>query len=111
MGETDIETMGNVTVAKYDFDDEAFNEISEDALNFITHLLVKETDKRMTATESLQHQWLRRQQQGEMRPPSGRSYRQGRVKWKSLKYSSALIYRQWCTAMKKFQRRPTTMNS
>lgn len=73
MGETDIETMGNVTVAKYDFDDEAFNEISEDALNFITHLLVKETDKRMTATESLQHQWLRRQQQGEMRPPNKRA--------------------------------------
>lgn len=68
MGETDIETMGNVTLAKYDFDDETFNEVSEDALNFITHLLVKETDKRMTATESLQHQWLRRQQ-----PPNKRA--------------------------------------
>lgn len=60
MGETDVETMGNVTVAKYDFDDEAFNDISEDALNFITHLLVKETDKRMTASECLQHDWLLR---------------------------------------------------
>lgn len=62
MGETDVETMGNVTVAKYDFDDEAFNEISEEALNFITHLLVKEPEKRMTASESLHHPWLLRRQ-------------------------------------------------
>lgn len=69
MGETDIETMGNVTVAKYDFDDEAFNDISEEALDFITHLLVKEADKRMTATESLQHQWLRKQASNRPAPP------------------------------------------
>lgn len=44
MGETDIETMANVTVAKYDFDDEAFNEISEDAKDFIQKLLVKDKE-------------------------------------------------------------------
>lgn len=44
MGETDIETMANVTVAKYDFDDEAFNEISEDAKDFIRKLLVKDKE-------------------------------------------------------------------
>lgn len=44
MGETDIETMANVTVAKYDFDDEAFNEISEDAKDFIHKLLVKDKE-------------------------------------------------------------------
>lgn len=63
MGETDVETMGNVTVAKYDFDDEAFNDISEEALSFITHLLVKEPEKRMTAPECLQHDWLLRRAQ------------------------------------------------
>lgn len=44
MGETDIETMANVTIAKYDFDDEAFNEISEDAKDFIRKLLVKDKE-------------------------------------------------------------------
>lgn len=44
MGETDIETMANVTVAKYDFDDEAFNEISDDAKDFIGKLLVKDKE-------------------------------------------------------------------
>lgn len=67
MGETDVETMGNVTVAKYDFDDEAFNDISEEALNFIAQLLLKEPEKRMTATETLQHSWLSRRQQ---QPPA-----------------------------------------
>lgn len=42
MGHTDVETMANVTVAKYDFDDEAFDEISDNAKDFIKKLLVKD---------------------------------------------------------------------
>lgn len=42
MGDTDIETMANVTIAKYDFDHEAFADISEDAKDFIKGLLVKD---------------------------------------------------------------------
>ncbi|XP_077299039.1 spaghetti-squash activator isoform X2 [Arctopsyche grandis] len=64
MGETDVETMANVTVAKYDFDDEAFNEISEDAKDFIKKLLVKDKQGRMTAQQCVAHPWLHR------RPPS-----------------------------------------
>jgi len=44
MGDTDIETMANVTIAKYDFDHEAFAEISEDAKDFIRCLLVKDKE-------------------------------------------------------------------
>ena len=44
MGETDIETMANVTIAKYDFDDEVFNEISENAKDFIQKLLLKDKE-------------------------------------------------------------------
>lgn len=42
MGETDVETMANVTIAQYDFDDEAFDSISNDAKDFIKKLLVKD---------------------------------------------------------------------
>lgn len=42
MGETDVETMANVTIAKYDFDDEAFDKISSEAKDFITKLLIKD---------------------------------------------------------------------
>ncbi|CAG0898521.1 unnamed protein product [Cyprideis torosa] len=41
MGDDDMETMSNVTVGEFDFDDEAFDEISEDAKDFIRKLLVK----------------------------------------------------------------------
>ncbi|XP_021913524.1 myosin light chain kinase, smooth muscle-like isoform X2 [Zootermopsis nevadensis] len=60
MGGTDIETMANVTIAKYDFDDEVFNEISQDAKDFIQKLLLKDKERRMSATQCLAHTWLRR---------------------------------------------------
>lgn len=43
MGGTDVETMANVTIGKYDFDDEAFAAVSKDALDFIGKLLVKDS--------------------------------------------------------------------
>lgn len=42
MGENDIETMSNVTIAKYDFEDECFAGISPECLDFIAKLLVKD---------------------------------------------------------------------
>ncbi|XP_030388559.1 serine/threonine-protein kinase DDB_G0283821 [Scaptodrosophila lebanonensis] len=67
MGENDIETMSNVTIAKYDFEDECFSSISPECLNFIAKLLVKDLSTRMTAAECLQHKWL------QQRPPAPRT--------------------------------------
>lgn len=58
MGHTDVETMANVTIAKYDFEDEAFEEISEGAKDFIKKLLIKDMSQRLTADECLRHAWL-----------------------------------------------------
>nr|XP_012137046.1 PREDICTED: myosin light chain kinase, smooth muscle-like isoform X1 [Megachile rotundata]XP_012137047.1 PREDICTED: myosin light chain kinase, smooth muscle-like isoform X2 [Megachile rotundata] len=58
MGDTDIETMANVTIAKYDFDHDAFADISEDAKDFIRCLLVKDKEKRMSAAQCRDHRWL-----------------------------------------------------
>lgn len=69
MGGTDIETMANVTIAKYDFDDEVFNEISEDAKDFIQKLLLKDKERRMSATQCLAHTWLRRKPKPPPPPP------------------------------------------
>ena len=41
MGDTDLETMANVTIAEYDYEDEAFDNVSEIAKDFIDSLLVK----------------------------------------------------------------------
>lgn len=42
MGHGDVETMTNVTIGKYDFDDEAFSKVSKESLDFISKLLVKD---------------------------------------------------------------------
>ena len=44
MGDTDLETMANVTIAEYDYEDEAFNNISAEAKTFIDKLLVKKKE-------------------------------------------------------------------
>ena len=41
MGDNDNETLSNVTSATWDFEDEAFDEISDNAKDFITNLLKK----------------------------------------------------------------------
>ncbi|KAH8418681.1 hypothetical protein KR222_009629, partial [Zaprionus bogoriensis] len=68
MGENDIETMSNVTIAKYDFEDECFNGISPECLDFIAKLLVKDLSIRMTAADCVKHKWL--QQRPAATPPA-----------------------------------------
>ncbi|XP_018325724.1 myosin light chain kinase, smooth muscle isoform X2 [Agrilus planipennis] len=60
MGATDVETMANVTIAKYDFDDDAFKDISENAKDFITKLLLKDIKSRMMSEDCLNHPWLKK---------------------------------------------------
>lgn len=42
MGDTDVDTMANVTIGKYNFKDDAFKAISECAKDFIKALLLKD---------------------------------------------------------------------
>ncbi|KAH9417555.1 hypothetical protein DERP_014875 [Dermatophagoides pteronyssinus] len=59
MGDSDLETMANVTRAVYDFNDESFEPISKNAKDFISKLLVKDKTKRLTAAQALKHPWLK----------------------------------------------------
>ncbi|XP_060535558.1 myosin light chain kinase, smooth muscle [Cylas formicarius] len=58
MGDSDSETFANITRADYDFDDEAFGTVSQNARNFIGALLVKRKEDRMSAEQCLKHVWL-----------------------------------------------------
>ncbi|KAG8178585.1 hypothetical protein JTE90_021005 [Oedothorax gibbosus] len=60
MGDSDMETMANVTRSEWDFEDESFDEISEDAKDFISKLLIKDQKKRLNASQALKHPWMRR---------------------------------------------------
>uniref|UniRef100_A0AAG5CSE1 Twitchin n=1 Tax=Anopheles atroparvus TaxID=41427 RepID=A0AAG5CSE1_ANOAO len=57
-GETDIDTLKNIKQGTWEFDEVAFRDVSEECKDFIRRLLVKTTEKRMTAHECLMHAWL-----------------------------------------------------
>ncbi|XP_065089532.1 twitchin isoform X13 [Ochlerotatus camptorhynchus] len=57
-GETDIDTLRNIKQGTWEFDEVAFKEVSEECKDFIRRLLIKNTEKRMTAHECLMHSWL-----------------------------------------------------
>ncbi|ESO87006.1 hypothetical protein LOTGIDRAFT_235177 [Lottia gigantea] len=60
MGDSECETLSNVTSATWDFNAEEFDSISNEAKDFISKLLLKDKRKRMSANDCLEHQWLRR---------------------------------------------------
>jgi len=41
-GDNDMETLSNITAARWDFEEETFSEISQQAKDFISQLLQKE---------------------------------------------------------------------
>ncbi|XP_056272051.1 death-associated protein kinase 2 isoform X1 [Pseudoliparis swirei] len=58
LGDSKQETLGNISALDYDFDEELFSNTSELAKSFIRQLLVKDTRKRMTIQEALNHHWI-----------------------------------------------------
>lgn len=64
MGNSDLETMTNVTKAIYDFDDDSFDPISEEAKDFISKLLIKDPKSRLKPNDCLDHKWLAKSKRG-----------------------------------------------
>uniref|UniRef100_UPI00358E5772 death-associated protein kinase 2-like n=1 Tax=Myxine glutinosa TaxID=7769 RepID=UPI00358E5772 len=58
LGDSNQETLANISAVNYNFDEEYFGQTSDLAKSFIERLLVKQPKKRMTAQESLSHQWI-----------------------------------------------------
>lgn len=57
-GTSDAETLALVTAAQWEFDEESFDEITDEAQNFISSLLNKDTRRRMSCEEALAHPWM-----------------------------------------------------
>ncbi|KAK3858622.1 hypothetical protein Pcinc_035181, partial [Petrolisthes cinctipes] len=62
MGHNYVETMTNVTHNKYDFEDEAFDCVTDQAKDFIQKLLVLDKSLRLTPAQCLHHEWLKKPQ-------------------------------------------------
>ncbi|CAG2056286.1 unnamed protein product, partial [Timema podura] len=85
-GDNDIETLKNVKACDWDFDEEAFTNVSEEGRDFIKRLLVKNKEKRMTAHECLLHSWLMGDHKDRTQPISASRYTNIRNKIRA-KYS------------------------
>ncbi|XP_027978697.1 myosin light chain kinase family member 4 [Eumetopias jubatus] len=58
LGDNDAETLNNILTCRWDLEDEEFQDISEEAREFISKLLIKEKSWRISASEALKHPWL-----------------------------------------------------
>lgn len=61
MGDSDVDTFANITRADYDFDDEAFDAVTQNAKDFISTLLVHRKEDRLSAKQCLESIWLSQQ--------------------------------------------------
>ncbi|CAN9492872.1 unnamed protein product [Ophioblennius macclurei] len=57
-GNSDAETLALVTAARFEFDQESFEDISEQAKDFISSLLKKDLSGRLSCTDALSHPWM-----------------------------------------------------
>lgn len=58
--ESKPQTFCNITQATLDFPSEIFDEISEEAIDFVKKLIVREPIQRLTSRQARQHHWLTR---------------------------------------------------
>ncbi|KAM5267942.1 myosin light chain kinase family member 4 isoform 3-T3 [Hipposideros larvatus] len=58
LGDNDAETLNNILTCRWDLEEEEFQDISEEAKEFISKLLIKEKSWRISASEALKHPWL-----------------------------------------------------
>ncbi|KAK6047730.1 immunoglobulin I-set domain protein [Cooperia oncophora] len=58
LGDTDEETLANVSAADWGFDDPVFDDVSDAAKDFICRLMCKDKRRRMTVKQALQHPWI-----------------------------------------------------
>ncbi|KAK6753136.1 hypothetical protein RB195_012624 [Necator americanus] len=58
LGDSDEETLANVSAADWDFDDPSWDDVSDVAKDFICRLMVKDKRRRMSVQEALRHPWI-----------------------------------------------------
>ncbi|KAK2901450.1 hypothetical protein Q8A67_009565 [Cirrhinus molitorella] len=58
LGDDNSETLNNILSCQWNFEEDEFSEVSEEAKDFISKLLVVDKSWRIGATEALKHPWL-----------------------------------------------------
>ncbi|XP_030623520.1 myosin light chain kinase 2, skeletal/cardiac muscle [Chanos chanos] len=58
LGDDDSQTLNNVLMVNWYFDEDAFEHVSAEAKDFISNLLIRERSGRLSAAQCLKHPWL-----------------------------------------------------
>ncbi|XP_054983297.1 myosin light chain kinase family member 4 isoform X2 [Sorex araneus] len=58
LGDNDTETLNNILACRWDLEEEEFQGLSDEGREFVTKLLTKEKNWRISASEALKHPWL-----------------------------------------------------
>ncbi|XP_061077565.1 death-associated protein kinase 3-like isoform X1 [Conger conger] len=87
LGESKQETLANISAMSYEFDEEFFSHTSELAKSFIRQLLEKDTRKRLTIQDALNHPWIKSNEKKEeaKAPEAHRKAERRQLKTKRLK--------------------------
>lgn len=96
MGNDDFETMNNVNKCEYSFNYHSFEDVSEQAKDFIRSLLQKEPKKRLTAEKAIKHIWIQSNTQSIETPEPNNELILSVTKTKLKRY---VIKRRWRKAV------------
>ncbi|XP_065434001.1 myosin light chain kinase, smooth muscle-like isoform X8 [Chrysemys picta bellii] len=90
-GNSDMETLHNITAAQWEFDEETFSEISQEAKDFISQLLQKDSSCRLPSDQALAHPWLQKTEQSETKVLSKERMRRFLARQKWQKTGNAVV--------------------
>uniref|UniRef100_A0A8C4YN93 Protein kinase domain-containing protein n=1 Tax=Gopherus evgoodei TaxID=1825980 RepID=A0A8C4YN93_9SAUR len=90
-GNSDMETLHNITAAQWEFDEETFSEISQEAKDFISQLLQKDSRCRLPSDQALAHPWLRKAEQSDTKVLSKERMRRFLARQKWQKTGNAVV--------------------
>ncbi|XP_032854628.2 myosin light chain kinase, smooth muscle-like isoform X2 [Tyto alba] len=90
-GDNDMETLSNITATRWDFEEEVFSEISQQAKDFISQLLQKNPRCRLSSAGALLHPWLQQPQPSSTKALSKERIKQFLTRRKWQKTGKALL--------------------
>jgi len=90
-----------IVSGKYEFDDEDWCDVSDDAKDLVKRLLVLDPDQRLTANDALRHQWLRVSNDQLSRNSLGRTSQRLKTFNARMKLRSAMIAVDWVSTLKR----------
>eukprot|EP00543_Licmophora_paradoxa_P001047 CAMPEP_0202445100 /NCGR_PEP_ID=MMETSP1360-20130828/3984_1 /ASSEMBLY_ACC=CAM_ASM_000848 /TAXON_ID=515479 /ORGANISM="Licmophora paradoxa, Strain CCMP2313" /LENGTH=504 /DNA_ID=CAMNT_0049061255 /DNA_START=98 /DNA_END=1612 /DNA_ORIENTATION=- len=101
MGRTQKELFKKIVVGKFEFNEECWGGVSEDARDLVRKMLVTDPDKRIGAREALQHKWVRTDNSRlSMNKLMGTSQRLKTFNAR-MKLRSAMIAVDWVSSLKR----------